>query len=386
MPIRLLHVLPACDHSGAAKQLGLLAAGLPREDFAVHLCLLGRSGSERPPRQPNGVTNLGSRWNFDPRAVWQLKILIERFRPDVVHAWAPPANACGWAALRLSRHRPGALVAGYRGVEPWRTGWQMHVERRVGRSAQRLTANSPGVRDFYTRCGLPRGKFHVITNGVAPPAPSATTRRQLLAELGLPESSRLIGMVGRLTLHKRIKDAIWAADLMKVIRKDVHLLILGDGPHRARLEKFRNQVRIRDLAHFLGQRGDVHRFFPHFDLFWSTSAYEGQSNPILEAMAAGVPVIATDIPGNRDLITPGETGVLIPVGDRTGLAQSSHQLLEDPTLCRRLGEAARDRVLREFSAPEMIRRYAALYRSLLEGKGDRLRSLPETGILTEKPS
>jgi glycosyltransferase involved in cell wall biosynthesis len=368
VPIRLLHILPACDHMGAAKQWGLLAAGLPRDEFISHLCVLGRIGAEAPPRQLNGVTNLGSRWNFDPRTIWQLKTLVERFRPDIVHTWTSPANVCGWAALRLSRHRPAAFVAGYRGVEPWRTGWQMHLERRAARSAQCLTANSPGVRDFYARCGLPRDKFHVIANGVAPPAPSATTRRQLLSELGLPESSRLIGMVGRLTLHKRIKDAIWAADLMKVIRKDVHLLILGDGPHRARLEKFRSQVRIRDLAHFLGQRGDAHRFFPHFDLFWSTGAYEGQSNPILEAMAFGVPVVATDIAGNRGLITSGESGVLVAVGDRTGLAQTSHQLLEDAALARRLGESARERALKEYSVPAMIRRYAGLYRSLIGGK------------------
>jgi glycosyltransferase involved in cell wall biosynthesis len=365
--MKILHLLPARNCSGAAKQLGLLAEGLPRDEFVSHLCVLGPTGAAEQFGQPGAVTNLDGRWNFDPRSVWQLKMLIERFRPDVVHAWTPPANACGWAALRLSRHRPAALLTGYRGVEPWRTGWQMRIERQVGRSAQCLTANSHGVRDFYAQCGLPRDKFHVIANGVAPPAPSATTRRQLLAELGLPESSRLIGMVGRLTLHKRIKDAIWAADLMKVIRKDVHLLILGEGPHRARLEKFRNQVRIRDLAHFLGRRGDVHRFLPHFDLFWSTSAYEGQSNPILEAMAFGVPVVAADIPGNRDLIRSGESGVLVPVGDRTALAQASHQLLEAPAEARRLGDFARHRALDAFSAPAMVRRYADLYRALLVG-------------------
>jgi glycosyltransferase involved in cell wall biosynthesis len=368
--MRILHILPPVgNHPGAAKQSRLLVAGLPREEFSQHLCVLGRSGSEEPPRQLNGATVLDCRWAFDPRAIWRLKILIERFRPDIVHAWAPPANAYGCAALRLSRLRSADFIASYRSAEPWRTGWQLRIERRVGRSAQCLTANSSSAREFYSQCGLPREKFQVIANGVAPLAPSPATRRQLLAELGLPDSSRLIGMVGRLTLHKRIKDAIWAADLMKVIRKDVHLLVVGDGPHRARLEKFRDQVRIFDLAHFLGSRGDADRLFPHFDLFWSTSAYEGQSNPMLEAMAAGVPVVAADIPGNRDLITPGENGVLVPVGDRTGFAQVSHQLLEDPARRRRLGEAGRERILRDFSVEAMVRRYAELYRRLRLGNG-----------------
>ncbi|MBN2581133.1 MAG: glycosyltransferase [Pirellulales bacterium] len=362
--MRILQILPSCDYSGAAKQAGLLAEGLPRSEFQVHGCVLGRIGAGPAPGPRDGTTVLGRRWGCDPRTIWQLKTLIEQYRPAVVHAWKPSANAYGCAALRLSRFRPAALVAGYRSVEPWRRGLPVRIERQVARRARCLAANSSGVRDYYTRCGLPGEKFRVIANGVAPPPPPSATRRQLLAELGLPDSCRLIGMVGRLTLQKRIKDAIWAADLIKVIRKDVHLLILGDGPHRGRLEKFRDQVQIVRRVHFLGWRGDAGRFLPHFDLLWSTSAYEGHSNPILEAMAAGVPVVAADIPGNRDLVLHEETGLLAPVGDRTVFAQSAHRLLEDPALSRRLAAAGRDRALREFSVEKMIGRYADLYRSL----------------------
>jgi glycosyltransferase involved in cell wall biosynthesis len=365
---RILQVLSTGKGTGAAKQLALLSAGLPPEEFALHLCALRRGGAgESLRRQGTPLTVLESRWHFDPRTIWQLKILIEQVRPDILHAWTSSANAYSWAALRLSRFRPAALVAGYRGVEPWQSGFLMGIQRRLGRSAQCLATNSPGVQEFYIRQGLPREKFHLIPNGVVLPPKPATTRRQLLAELGLPEHSRLIGLVGRLTLHKRIKDAIWAADLLKVIRKDVHLLILGDGPHRARLEIFCDQVRIADKVHFLGQRGDVHRFFPHFDLLWSTSAYEGQSNPILEAMAAGVPVVASDIPGTRDLVVPEQTGFLVPVGDRTVFARYAHRLLEDHALSRRLGQAGRDRALGEFGAAAMIQTYAELYRTLLTG-------------------
>ena len=193
----------------------------------------------------------------------------------------------------------------------------------------------------------------MIPNGV-PPAPAVQTpRRQVLAELGLPQDARLVGLVGRLWPQKRVKDAIWAADLLKVIRSDVHLLVIGDGPHRARLEKFRDQVEIRDKVLFLGHREDVPRLLPHFDVLWSASAFEGQSNTIMEAMAAGVPVVATDIPGTRDLVVHGTTGYLVPTEGRPataaavntsvarGLAKYTNILLDSPALAQRLGQAAR---------------------------------------------
>ena len=122
-----------------------------------------------------------------------------------------------------------------------------------------------------------RRRSCVIPNG-APAGPAgATTRGQLLAELGLPEQSRLVGLVGRFRPQKRVKDAIWAADLLKVIRDDVHLLVIGDGPHATACVRFRDQVGIADKVHFLGERGDVPRWMPHFDVLWSTSGYEGQS-------------------------------------------------------------------------------------------------------------
>ena len=185
-----------------------------------------------------------------------------------------------------------------------------------------VVVNSEGVRDFYVAarhaCRIDARDSQ--RRGDARP-PQTTTRRQLLAELELPEDSRLIGLVGRLWPQKRVKDAIWAADLLKVIRDDVHLLVIGDGPQRDRLRRFRDQCQIRDKVHFLGERGDVPRLLPHFDVLWSTSGYEGQSNVILEAMAAGVPVVATDIPGTRELVVPDVTGYLVPVGDRAAFAK-----------------------------------------------------------------
>jgi glycosyltransferase involved in cell wall biosynthesis len=362
---RILHLIPTLERSGAEKQLCLLAAGLQRAGFDMHVCALAGGGPMAETLSAAGVptTIFEKRWALDPRLFWNLKTLIDRLRPDAIHAWRCAANAYALAtAVGCGVRR---LVAGFRLVEPDAGALKNGLDREIGRRGDRLVAGSRSVRDFYVEKGLPESKFQVMPAAVEAASPSPATRRQILDSLGLPENSRLVGLVGRLLPRKRIKDAIWAADLLKVVRKDVHLVVLGDGPHRERLMKFREQVRIRDHVHFLGHRNDVSLFLPHFDLLWSTSSREGQGNAILEAMAAGVPVVAGDLPATRELIEHGRTGLLVRVGDRGAFAREANRLLDDPALCRRLGDAARKRVESDFTVERMVDGYATMYRELI---------------------
>ncbi len=377
MKTRILQIIPTLDRSGAEKQLALLACRLPREEFEVHVCALTRGGPLESELRQAGipVTVIGKRWKIDFRAFVRLRRLVEQWRPDLIHTWLFAANVYG----RLAGTARGVrcLVAGERCVDSWKSRLELAVDRRLAKQTTRIVANSPAVKEFYVGSGLPAEKFEVIPNGVPPAPPVETSRQEILAELGLPEGARLVGLIGRLWPQKRVKDAIWGVDLLKVIRDDVHLLIIGDGPHRSRLEQLREQVMIRDKVHFLGRREDVPRLLPHFDVLWSTSAFEGQSNTIMEAMAAGVPVVATDIPGTRDLVVHGVTGYLVPTQgwpatatgvNKTvarGMAKHTNALLDDPGLARRLGRSGRQRMLGEFSVEKMVGRYADLYRRLL---------------------
>jgi glycosyltransferase involved in cell wall biosynthesis len=223
------------------------------------------------------------------------------------------------------------------------------------------------VVDFYHEQGIDRSNFKIIPNGIELRDPRLEISRQEAFErLGIPLNHRLILSIGRLWHQKGYKDLIWAAEMLRILRSEVSYVILGEGPERQRLEAYRDNVRAAASVHLIGHRLDAMQILPHADLLWNGSLYEGQSNVILEAMQAGVPVLATDIPGNRDLIENEKTGILFPVGDVDRLMRISNQLLDDSQWRVRLIESAREHVAREHSASTMIQRHEAWYRQLLQ--------------------
>lgn len=369
MTARILHIIPTLDQGGAEKQLTLLVSRLPRERFDVHVCALTRSGPLAPALAASGVPlqTIGKRWKLDPAAYIRLLGLIRHLRPQLVHTWLFAANAYGRHAAR----RAGVpwIVAAERCVDRWKVWHELALDRHLARYTHRIVTNSHGVVDFYAQHGIDRAKFEVIPNGIdVRPVPQTRARADVLQELRLPADARLIGAVGRLWPQKGYKDLIWAAELLKVVRADTHLLIIGEGPQYAQLLRWRDGLEIADRVHFLGHRSDVPALLPHLSCFWLGSAYEGQSNALMEAMAAGVPVVATDIPGNRDLIVPEESGFLFRVGDRATLARVTHRLLNEPALAERLGRAAQQRMREHFTISQMVDRHTALYDRLLGGE------------------
>ncbi len=365
MTRRILQVIATLDRAGAEKQLVLLSRNLPRDQFDVHVCALTRGGPLAADLQSAGieVTVLGKAWKFDPMAWWALRRHIARLRPELVHTWMFTANAYGRSAAHSAG--VGRVVASERCVDPWKSWLQLAIDRRLARRTDAIVVNSRGVEEFYAGQGIPSEKMRLIANGVEPAPASPVTREAFMSELRLPAHAWVIGAVGRLWPQKRIKDLIWATDLLKVAGHCAHLLLVGDGPQRRTLERFARSCHVENEVHFLGARNDVPRLMPHFDMLWLASGYEGMPNSVMEAMACGVPVVATDIWGNRELVLHGQTGFLVSVGDRAGLARCAHKMIEDRQLGPRLGAAGRERILREFSVEKMVAAHAALYRELL---------------------
>jgi glycosyltransferase involved in cell wall biosynthesis len=367
---RVLYIIGSQERRGAQRQLALLARELPGDEFEPHVCLLGprRNSNAWLALDPQYVHPIERRWSLDPRAFSHLVRLIQRLRPAVVQSWLFDANAYGRAAAL--RAGVPAMVAVERGLDRRRSSTQWRVDRWLSRPTSCLLANSPEVLEFYLdRDVLPRAA-EVIADGVQSPPPPPLSRDELLASLRIAGPVRLVMACGRLSPENRFKDLIWSTDILKIIHDDVHLVILGDGPQRRRLERYQKNVRIEDRVHFVGWRDDAPQLLALADLFWLAGDQQGMPASLLEAMAAGVPVVAADTASHRVIVESGRTGYLVPTGDRAALAKFANRLLEDRELARTMGQAARHDVLARFSVSSLVQNHVALYRRLLANASD----------------
>ncbi len=367
--IKLLLLIPTLDRSGAEKQLTLLATHLPRSEFSVQVACLTRSGpyaaelnaAEVP------VTVLHKRFKCDPIAYRRLRRLLTEQQPDILHTWLFAGNAYG--RLAAGGRPPFPIIVSERCVDSWKSGWQLWLDRKLAPRTARIVGNSQSVADFYADQGIPRARIAVIPNGIDLPAQMVGARDDLRRELNIPPASHVVSYTGRLARQKRLMDLIWAFELIRVMHGEVYFVIVGDGPERAKLEQFTRDLKIAERVKFVGHRDDAPRLLPAFDLAWLASDFEGLSNSIMEAMAAGLPVVASDIPPNRELVLQGETGCLAPVGDRVAFAQLAERLLLDEPLARQMGAAGRERIASHFSVTRMVEAWARLYRDVAGANG-----------------
>jgi glycosyltransferase involved in cell wall biosynthesis len=361
---RILHIVPSRDPNGTTKQVELLADGLPRGEFETQIVSLKNGKGAQKERQQSGAGELsaGQRLRIDPHALWKLRQIVGRARPDIVHTWTFAANTYG----RLAAMTVGGLriVASERHLDRWKSGLELSIDRRLALRTNCIVVNSTAVRDFCLARGLHPAKLRYISSGVPAREPSSENRGQLLSELGLPRNARLIAYTGPLIREMRLKELIWATDQLKAVGVSAHLLLIGDGPQRQALERYRFLNRVDDRVHFLGWRTDVPRLLGHIDVVLQPGAHVGQSYAILEAMAAAIPVVAADAPGNRELVAHGVNGYLVPLRERAGFARWTLPLLEDAALAKQLGEAGRQWVLENHRLDAMLAEYANLYRSL----------------------
>lgn len=270
-----------------------------------------------------------------------------------------------------------------------RTGdcyWQL--EARCGRRikyclmrADGLIAPSRTIQQEVQAAGYDRSKIHYIPNGVPiPPLPSAVRRQEARAALaGLhPALQNLIRLeasgtetplavyTGRLHPAKGLAELIVAWDRIRLRWPWAQLCLVGEGPFRPELEAQIAQRNLHECVHLLGPFDSVEEFLAGADLFILPSYEEGMSLALLEAMAAGLPIVATDIPGNRDLVQDGREALLVPPANPDALTAGITRILSQPSLAAHLAQGARRRAENEFSLDQCLREHERLFQSLLD--------------------
>ena len=364
--IRIAFVIPTLDQSGAERQFTLLAKGLPRDEFAVHVIALNRGGPYAEELRAAGISVeiLGKRFRFDPLTYLRLRNSLRAFKPDIVQSFLFAANSY----VRLPGIAPAGcqVVVSERCVDSWKSGWQLAMDRRLIGFTNAMTANSASVASFYESVGVPKGLITVIPNAMPGP-PENCTREQARAILGLRAEDRVVGFAGRLAPQKRLPDLIWAFQLLHQIVENARLVLIGSGPERDSLAAFASQLGCREKIIFTGHRADAWPLLTAVDAFVLPSEFEGMSNSLMEAMSLGIPCVASDIAPNQELIAHDQTGLIFPLGKSPELTKALVRVMQTPELASKLGTAGRQLIETQHSVGQMVDRHRTLYNRLLNG-------------------
>lgn len=369
--IRILQVLASGAVGGGATHLRSLVERMPRDRFDVHVAcsadgpLAGELGSLGVPVWPvdlRGRMNLGSA----PR----LAALARELGTHAVHFHGTRAGLPGGLAARLSGAQGVYTVHGW-ACHPRRSRVLEIASRRIERAIVRLCDRVICVSQGDLETGLALGllgpeKASVIPNGVdTSQFQEAPDRERAREALGLEPWDVSIGLVGRLTRQKGQEVLLRAAPLVLDEVPASRFLLVGDGEDRDRLEALAERLDLRSRVRFLGTRRDVPALMRALDVFVLPSHWEGMPISLLEAMAAGLPVVASNVTGSREAVVDGVSGLLVPAGSHADLAAALVRVAGDPQFAARLGAAARERVAARYGVDAMVAATAAVYEDLV---------------------
>ncbi len=307
---------------------------------------------------------------------WRLFRTIRRGGYQIVHTHISKAGVLG----RLAAAAAGVpvILHTYHGdvfrsyFSPFRSRVLLTFEQAAAAVSDRLIEVSQATQDRHVAYGVARpDRFTVIPNGIdlAPYDRTPPEARAIRAQLGLPPEAPVIGTVAMLVPVKRIDVMIAAMETVVRALPEVLLLIVGDGGLRTALQERATTPSLSGRIRFLGLRDDVPNLLPAFDVFALSSDDEGYPTSLIEAMAAGRPVVATDVGGVSEVARHGESGLLVPRRDPDRLADALLSLLNAPDRARAMGLRGRQTAQERFDVRRMVERVDALYQELLREKG-----------------
>lgn len=377
-PLRIAYLPASLQPGGAERQMLALAAGLPRDRFAVEFLILSGPGIyDDQARQAGARLRFLGSMPTAPEAlpakmarrigkVARYADVARRTRYDVIDAWLYPSDVL--AAVMRPLTRTPIIVTGRRNVDPQVAfgPFERPVAALAGRLTDIVVANSAAAaRRAIDVDRVDPAKIRIIRNGVAPPPePGLGERERLRRAWGASEDEIVIGCVANYSPVKRHEALIAAFAALVAEGRRGRLVLVGEGPMRAAME---DQVRALGLAavvRLAGSAPDARSLYGGFDVAVQASIREGLPNALLEAAAAGLPIVATDAGGSGEIVIDGETGLLVPIDDAGAMVAALRSVVDDADLRQRLGAAAREHTSRGFGMDRFVAEFADLYEGL----------------------
>jgi glycosyltransferase involved in cell wall biosynthesis len=333
----------------------------------IRVIVLAETGFLADELQAAGVPviRLGLTQKYNPVPIFQLERFWRAEPPDLIHTHLYHAGLIGRTVARI--RGLGPVVVHQHGAEKARSGLRSWLDRSTTNWVQCYIASCRAVAEtLEKRENVAAARIAVIYNGLDRSTIQQPSQQALKPDgWPVPDGTRSIVCVGRLSPEKGQKWLVQALSQLDQQEQPVHLVLIGDGDSRGDLQEQVLQLGLTEQVHLLGARKDVPDWLPHFDLFVLPSAWEGVSLALLEAMAAGLPVIATESGGTPEVVEAGVTGLLVPPGNPTKLAEAIQILLSDGDLRKKMGSAGQERVRSKFTAEETIRQMDRLYQRML---------------------
>jgi len=377
-PLRVLHVIDRLGMGGTEYAMLRMIQGLEGAGFEHRICTI--RGFDGDLARAQGLTDkvhVAGRTDAGYQFVLGRLIRVMRAcRPHIVHSR-------NWGAIEAI---PAARLARVPFAIHSEHGYELDMlsglpaRRRIFRRAAYAMADAvftvtEELRRYHARqAWIPAERIHVLPNGVdtARFAPRPEKRNEIRERLGLPKQSFVVGTVGRMVKIKDHRTLLDAAEILASRGVAIHVLFGGSGPERSSLEEAcASSASLAGRVKFLGSVADVPELLNAMDVFVLPSIKEGMSNTLLEAMASGLPTVATRVGGNPELVGEDRFVWLFEPGNVTDLAVRLGRLAGDPGLCCELGEAARERAASQFSLDGMIARYRDLYLAVASRRGIR---------------
>jgi glycosyltransferase involved in cell wall biosynthesis len=307
---------------------------------------------------------------FDVRVIWRLRRLVRRLNPDIIQTHFSKSHFLVWLS-GLWRDRPWIAFHHGHTREAFRLRIYHGLDRWSLRFPNQITAVSQAFAEQLAAQGVPQEKIAVLHNSVELPAAErradATRRQATRSRLGIGATDRVILAVGRLSREKAHVDLVTALSCLFQRKPElrVQLVILGEGPERANIEDAVRAAGLRDVVKMPGHVNDVSEYYDMADLMVISSLSEGSPNVLLEAMAAGVPVVATKVGGIPEIAKDQEHALLVPPCDPASMAKAIDALLSNSGAADRLATAARTLAATRYSPEQRAMWLVGLYSSVL---------------------
>lgn len=371
MKINILYIIWSLEVGGAERIVISLAKYINKEKYNPIVCCLNHKGKLAEELEKIGikVIALNKKPGIDLSIIPKLIRVIKDNRIHIVHTHLWTADFWGRIAAKFSE--VPVIISTAHNVDCWKPKIFLFIDKLLTGFSDIIIAVSEEVKNFYLKTAkLPREKIITVFNGIelAKFDPSAANKIDKTKEFNFSPNDKVIGIIGRLVEQK---GQVYFLEMMRILKQkypDIKGLVIGEGPLKEKLIHKAKELQLEKSVVFTGLRKDIPDLLNFIDILVSSSTYEGLPMILLEAMAAGKPIVATRVGGNPEIIDDGKTGFLVPAKDPQALVDRVASLLDDNEYSKKIGDSAQEKVKKLYSIEKMLQDTENIYDELLTKK------------------